>query len=159
MCSIKCAASHASSIPCSSSVPCLVSSSSFPTAHLPWKPVAPPRHMLDSLRSPTWCRSRTTVVSRSPSTSPSCTPPHSSAKVAAATLPSTPHSPHSTKMPPRSSTSRSYTLVVAARCSSTRSPFAFPSVHSPNSSLSFPCTYACRAASTRTIFVFVPSNA
>jgi hypothetical protein len=39
-----------------------------------------------------------------------------SAKVAVAALPSTPHSPHSTKMPPLSSTSRSYTLVVAARC-------------------------------------------
>jgi hypothetical protein len=60
---------------CSSSVPCLASSSSFATAHLPWKTAAPPRHALDSLRSPAWCRSRTTVVSCSPSTSPSCTPP------------------------------------------------------------------------------------
>jgi hypothetical protein len=73
-------------------------------------------------RSPACCRSRTTVVSCSPSTSPSCTPPRSSAKVATATLPSTPHSPRSTIMPTHSSTSRSYTLVVAARCSSMCSP-------------------------------------
>jgi hypothetical protein len=60
---------------CSSSVPCLASSSSFATAHLPWKTAAPPHHTLDSLRSPAWCRSRTTIVPRSPSTSPSRTPP------------------------------------------------------------------------------------
>ena len=105
---------------CSSSVPCLASSSSFATAHLPWKTAAPPRHALDSLRSLACCRSRTAVVSRSPSTSPSCTPPRSSANIAAATLPSIPHSPRSTKCLPSSS----YTLVVAARCSSTHSPFA-----------------------------------
>ena len=63
------------------------------------KTAAPPRHTLDSLRSPAWCRSRTAVVSRSPSTSPSCTPPRSSANIAATTLPSTPHSPRSTTSP------------------------------------------------------------
>ena len=80
------------------------------------KTAAPPRHALDSLRSPAWCRSRTAVVSHSPSTSPSCTPPRSSANIAAATLPSTPHSPRSTKnVSPRVAT-HLLSLHVVRRC-------------------------------------------